>query len=84
LRIVAIVAAVISALVLAGQLFYPSKDSNPHAIPWPSQGDVEIDFSYVRRRPPEGACGANATVVLTFKHERVAKISEGLNVGACM
>ncbi len=62
--------------------FIPSKTS--HAIPWPSYGDVDIDFSYAYRAHPDGACGANATAVLVFDQERVARIFEGLDVLACM
>jgi hypothetical protein len=64
--------------------FIPSKGPSPHMIPWPSSGDVEIDFGYAYRAYPIGACGANATAVLVFEGERVAKVSQGLNVFGCM
>jgi hypothetical protein len=62
--------------------FIPSRES--HTIPWPSHSDVEIDFGYAYRPHPDGACGANATAILVFDQEHVAKISEDLDVGACM
>jgi hypothetical protein len=56
----------------------------PSSTPWPSHGDVAVDFHYATRMPPEGACGATATAILIFSHDRVAKVSEGTNVLACL
>jgi hypothetical protein len=50
---------------------------------WPA-ADVAVDFNFVQRPPPPGACGASAIAVLHFVNDRVAQVSEDILPVACL